>query len=125
MIDEADVYLEKRAAGHIKRNGLVSVFLRCVEYFKGVLFLTTNRVGKFDDAFTSRIHVIIHYPPLRAEDRREIWEGFFAKLKKERPEIKVSRRTKAYVLNDEEMTKTDWNGREIRNGKSSNGTSCR
>ncbi|KAB5586251.1 hypothetical protein GE09DRAFT_1235499, partial [Coniochaeta sp. 2T2.1] len=120
LIDEADVYLEKRAAGHIKRNGLVSVFLRCVEYFKGVLFLTTNRVGKFDDAFTSRIHVIIHYPPLRAEDRREIWEGFFAKLRKERPEIKVSRRTKEYVLNDEEMTKTDWNGREIRNGKSCN-----
>jgi len=98
--------------------GQVSVFFRCVEYYKGVLFLITNRVGRFDDAFTSRSHVIIHYPPLSKEVRRAIWEGFFGKLKKERPEIKVSRRTKNYVLGDPEMTNVELNGREIRNGKS-------
>src|SRR4051794_28771603 len=28
-----------------------------MEYYAGILFLTTNRVGDFDEAFTSRIHV--------------------------------------------------------------------
>ena len=44
LIDEADVYLEKRNIQDIHRNALVSVFLRQLEYFQGILFLTTNRV---------------------------------------------------------------------------------
>ncbi|KAK4165174.1 hypothetical protein QBC43DRAFT_351527 [Cladorrhinum sp. PSN259] len=115
LIDEADIYLERRRPGDIKRNGLVSIFLRWVEYYKGVLFLTSNRVGQFDDAFTSRIHVIIHYPPLSKEYRKKIWEGFFEKLKKERPDIKVTRRAREFVLKTNEVTSLNWNGREIRN----------
>ncbi|KAK4230041.1 hypothetical protein QBC38DRAFT_507749 [Podospora fimiseda] len=105
LIDEADIYLEKRSPGDILRNGLVSVFLRWIEYYKGILFLTSNRVGHFYDAFTSRIH----------EYRRLIWEGFFAKLKRERPDIKVSRRAREYVLKSNEIISLNWNGREIRN----------
>ncbi|KAL8831184.1 MAG: hypothetical protein Q9170_005412 [Blastenia crenularia] len=48
LLDEADVYLEKR-------DSLVSVFLRILEYYDGILILTTNRVGMFDEAFKSRI----------------------------------------------------------------------
>lgn len=61
LLDEADVYLESRRNKDIERNGLVSVFLRALEYYRGVLFLTTNRVQTFDAAFTSRIHVALHY----------------------------------------------------------------
>ncbi|TGJ75550.1 hypothetical protein E0Z10_g10983, partial [Xylaria hypoxylon] len=61
LLDEADVYLESRRNKNIERNGLVSVFLRALEYYRGVLFLTTNRVQTFDAAFTSRIHVALHY----------------------------------------------------------------
>lgn len=28
-----------------------------LEYYKGVLILTTNRIGTFDEAFKSRIHL--------------------------------------------------------------------
>jgi hypothetical protein len=44
LLDEADVFLEKRNMADIHRNALVSIFLRQLEYFQGILFLTTNRV---------------------------------------------------------------------------------
>lgn len=64
LLDEADVFLAQRTRTDIKRNSLVSVFLRVLEYFTGMLFLTTNRVGAFDEAFKSRIHISLYYPPL-------------------------------------------------------------
>ncbi|EGZ77523.1 hypothetical protein NEUTE2DRAFT_162309 [Neurospora tetrasperma FGSC 2509] len=83
LLDEADVYLERRRTRDLKRNGLVSVFLRALEYFRGVLFLTTNRVAAFDDAFTSRIHVALYYPQLGEEERRKIWGYQFERLERE------------------------------------------
>lgn len=47
LLDEADVFLEARTAQDIHRNALVSIFLRLLEYFQGILFLTTNRVATF------------------------------------------------------------------------------
>lgn len=44
LLDEADVFLAQRTNQDIERNALVSVFLRVLEYYEGVLFLTTNRV---------------------------------------------------------------------------------
>ncbi|RYC61934.1 hypothetical protein CHU98_g4282 [Xylaria longipes] len=114
LIDEADVFLEKRMESDLKRNSLVSVFLREVEYYQGILFLTTNRVGKFDDAFISRIHVVIHYPDLGTAEQKKIWNQFFDKLEDERGDtMEVPKKTKRYVL--EEMSAYKWNGREIRN----------
>ena len=52
----------------------MAVFLRKLEYFQGVLFLTTNRKEDFDDAFKSRIHVTIHYPALSNEAQSIIWK---------------------------------------------------
>lgn len=49
------------------------VLLRVLEYYEGILFLTTNRVETLDHAFKSRIHVSIAYPPLSADARRELW----------------------------------------------------
>ena len=40
LTDEADVYFEKRVSGQLPRNSLVSTFLRPVEYYHGILFLT-------------------------------------------------------------------------------------
>jgi SpoVK/Ycf46/Vps4 family AAA+-type ATPase len=57
LLDEADVFLAKRRQADLQRNSIVSVFLRMLEYYKGLLFLTTNRVGTFDEAFKSRVHI--------------------------------------------------------------------
>lgn len=50
------------------------MFLRKIEYFQGVLFLTTNRKQDFDEAFKSRIHVTISYGDLSDEAQSMIWE---------------------------------------------------
>lgn len=96
---------------------MMTVFLRTMEYYRGILFLTTNRVGHFDDAFVSRVHVVIRYENLSDKDRAKIWTQFFNKLQAERGKyITISRKARRYVLEDEEVTKIPWNGREIRNG---------
>lgn len=74
LLDEADVFLTIRKPSDIERNSLVTVFLRVLEYYRGILFLTTNRVGNFDDAFKSRMHVILHYPPLTETQSDKIWD---------------------------------------------------
>ncbi len=72
LIDEADVYIKKRD-DNIAMNAVVGVFLRVLEYFNGLLFLTTNRVDDIDEAIVSRcIALIKFHPPTRA-DRRKIW----------------------------------------------------
>jgi len=80
LIDEADVFLEERSVHDIHRNALVAVFLRQLEYFAGILFLTTNRVSTFDDAFQSRIHVALRYRDLDEETRSTIWKAFLTKV---------------------------------------------
>lgn len=72
LIDEADVYI-KRRDDNIAANAVVGVFLRVLEYFNGLLFLTTNRVGDIDEAIISRCIALIRYHPPGLEDRRRIW----------------------------------------------------
>ncbi|KAG1873648.1 P-loop containing nucleoside triphosphate hydrolase protein [Suillus subalutaceus] len=77
LIDEADVFLEQRSLHDLERNALVSVALKVFEYHRGVLFLTTNRIKTFDDAFLSRFSIAIKYPELDASARLTIWQKFF------------------------------------------------
>ncbi|EAQ93792.1 hypothetical protein CHGG_02027 [Chaetomium globosum CBS 148.51] len=106
LIDEADVFLERRSLHDMHRNAMVSVFLRVLEYYSGILFLTTNRVTTFDDAFKSRIHIPIRYTDLSIESRRQIWRNF-------------CRMVPGGVDIDEKglstLADTDLNGRQIKN----------
>ena len=79
LLDEADVFLEQRALHDVHRNALVSVFLRELEYYQGIMFLTTNRVKQIDDAIASRIHLPLKYKPLGLNARKGIWESFLKK----------------------------------------------
>lgn len=81
LLDEADIFLEKRTIHDIHRNALVSIFLRLLEYFQGILFLTTNRVETFDDAFQSRIHVALRYGDLASKAKRSIWKMFLERVR--------------------------------------------
>lgn len=73
LIDEADVYI-KRRDDDIAANAVVGVFLRVLEYFNGLLFLTTNRVADIDEAIISRCFAMIKYHSPDLDDRRKIWE---------------------------------------------------
>ncbi|GMV67938.1 MAG: hypothetical protein AMXMBFR76_03770 [Pseudomonadota bacterium] len=72
LIDEADVYI-KRRNDDMAMNAVVGVFLRVLEYFNGLLFLTTNRIDDIDEAIVSRCIALIKYSMPEREDRRRIW----------------------------------------------------
>ncbi|KAH8145615.1 uncharacterized protein LAJ45_10416 [Morchella importuna] len=76
LLDEADVFLETRSLHDLTRNSLVSIFLRLLEYYQGILFLTSNRVTTFDEAFQSRIHVALKYNKLDRDARMQVWKNF-------------------------------------------------
>lgn len=89
-----------------------------MESCQSILFLTTNRVGSFDDAFVSRIHVSLYYRDFTEEDRRKVWTTFFNKLAKDRKNaMHVPVETILYTTGPE-VANLKWNGREIRNGES-------
>lgn len=79
--------------------------------------MTTNRVGAFDDAFVSRIHVKLHYKALSDDDRLRIWTNFIKKLEAERGDkMRVMRETRKYIESND-IKRLNLNGREIRNSK--------
>ncbi|WP_290870865.1 ATP-binding protein [Aquabacterium sp.] len=72
LIDEADVYIRKRS-DDIQANAVVGVFLRVLEYFDGLLFLTTNRIDDIDEAIVSRCIALIRYHAPDLAARTRIW----------------------------------------------------
>ncbi|KAL8788708.1 MAG: hypothetical protein Q9213_001522 [Squamulea squamosa] len=81
LIDEADVFMEQRGStdSTLERNALVSVLLRVLEYYEGILILTTNRVLSFDVAVQSRIHLAVMFHDLDDDQTRAIIEVHLAK----------------------------------------------
>ncbi|CUS10315.1 unnamed protein product [Tuber aestivum] len=115
LLDEADVFLERRSVHDLQRNALVSIFLRLLEYFQGILFLTTNRVETFDEAFQSRIHIALRYNDLDKKARRVIWNTFLGMVAREESGSNCELRD---VVNDEELeglARHQLNGRQIKN----------
>ncbi|KAI1811024.1 P-loop containing nucleoside triphosphate hydrolase protein [Poronia punctata] len=108
LIDEADVFLEKRSSHDLARNSLVSIFLRTLEYYSGVLFLTTNRINSFDLAFQSRIHLALKYHGLDAHSREKLWKLFLKRTSNFNED-----EWPAEVL--QELAAADINGRQIKN----------
>lgn len=72
LFDEADIFLMKRD-DNLERSAIVGVFLRLLDYYPGLMFLTTNRAETIDPAFASRITLRIDYPDLSPEVRVKVW----------------------------------------------------
>ncbi|ESK91842.1 aaa family atpase [Moniliophthora roreri MCA 2997] len=120
LIDEADVFLEQRSLHEIERNALVSAALRVLEYHRGVVFLTTNRIKVFDEAFLSRFSIAVKYPELNKAGRYLIWSRFLALAG-----YKIV--SSPFVTNDdlnekiiprksiEDLAEKNFNGRTIKN----------
>jgi len=73
LIDEADVYIRERG-DDINQNAIVGVFLRVLEYYKGILFMTSNRGDIIDDAIMSRSTAWIQYDLPEPSELKQIWE---------------------------------------------------
>lgn len=80
-----------------------------MEYFEGILFLTTNRFEVMDRAFKSRIHLAISYPPLPTDSRKQLWRNLLTRACDGRlPRWATERLFK-------KLASSDVNGREIKN----------
>ncbi|MCJ1268209.1 hypothetical protein MMC22_008095 [Lobaria immixta] len=110
LLDEADVFLQERNYQDLTRNAIVSIFLRTLEYFDGILFLTTNRIGQFDEAFRSRLHLTLHLPNLNPSNQHRILCIFIH-------DLKISDEDKDELIQSVgPLIKADkLNGRQIRN----------
>lgn len=117
------VFLQERNKDDLVRNAVVSVFLRVLEYYSGILFLTTNRVGIMDQAFRSRIHLSLYYPALGKKASLKVWK---LHLEMAKNQFKTSRKKlefdrdeildfakEQYQRLKEEETSQRWNGRLV------------
>ncbi|KAF2209166.1 hypothetical protein CERZMDRAFT_70316 [Cercospora zeae-maydis SCOH1-5] len=115
LVDEADVFLEERTQNDgANRNALVSVLLRCLEYYEGIIFLTTNRITSIDVAVQSRMHIAIQFENLKADQRYAIYKYHLDKV----PDVKIKGdRDRLYseVKSRFCRKRQALNGRQIRN----------
>jgi len=135
LFDEADVFLEARGRGEndLRRNAMVSVLLRVLEYYDGILILTTNRMRSFDIAVQSRIRkspnytcwfnvfpltnthasdIAIKYEELMQSQQIAIFESFLEQL---RDKKLVHNYKDLMQWVEKDSRKLGFNGRQIRN----------
>lgn len=84
LIDEADVYVRARGED-IEQNAMVGVWLRVLEYYRGVMFLTSNKATMIDDAVMSRATAWIKYPRPTKTELERIWAVLLAQYEMETP----------------------------------------
>jgi hypothetical protein len=73
LLDEADIFLQRRSLEDIARNRFVGVFLRKLEYCETIMFFTTNRVSEFDPAIISRMHLMLEFKEIDPKGRKGLW----------------------------------------------------
>lgn len=73
LLDEADVFVMQRGSD-IQLNAIVAEFLRAMEYFDGLLFMTTNRPDDIDDAILSRCAAIIDFYRPDRHNAARLWK---------------------------------------------------
>ena len=108
LIDEADIFMARRSNEHLQLNALVSVFLRQLEQYDGILFLTTNRLQAFDEAILSRIHASLKYTALKREARKAVWQFFVGRATTTHGNPACSEQSL------DELVDKEMNGREVR-----------
>jgi AAA+ superfamily predicted ATPase len=78
-----------------------------LEYYRGVLFLTTNSVATVDKAIESRIHLKIVYPELDRAARLRVWNNLISLLPPASNDLDSA--------DLDTLSQRKMNGREIKN----------
>ncbi|KAL7795153.1 P-loop containing nucleoside triphosphate hydrolase protein [Trichoderma ceciliae] len=110
LIDEADMLLEKYDKTDRERNSMLAVILRRLESFHGIVFLTSNSVRSFHEAYQSRIDLALRYDKLDRRGKRVIFKRVIDRAR-------ALGRQEIETFSDEDWDKlveSDFNGREIK-----------
>jgi hypothetical protein len=100
QFDECEIFLSQRGED-LERSAIVGIFLRMLDYYEGLLFLTTNRPETLDYAIRSRVML---RPDLDLTARESIWRSMF--------EAANMRLTDGSFR---DLSESEINGRQIRN----------
>ncbi len=103
QFDECEIFLAQRN-NDLERSAIVGCFLRLLDYYQGILFLTTNRADVLDHAVMSRVMLKLIYPDLDQPARMVIWRTMF-----EAAGLELTDHT------FDDLAATKVNGRQIRN----------
>ena len=112
LLDEVDVFAVNREGASIERNAMTAIFLRTLERYSGIMFMTTNLLDNLDPAFISRATAVIGYNGLDSVERALIWTKVLNKAKSLN-EIMISE--KVYDNIPYLSEKFNINGRLIKN----------
>jgi SpoVK/Ycf46/Vps4 family AAA+-type ATPase len=127
LIDEAETFLSRRKQSDLARNALLTAFLRALEYYSGMIFLTTNAPGLIDEAVVSRIHLALQYGKLDKLKRRDVWLAHINQLEQQQssptwpmevPKVKIDETTQNFITSEsgiENIEDLKMSGRDIRN----------
>jgi hypothetical protein len=91
------------------------VFLKVLEYYGGILFLTTNQIAQFDVAVESRVHIAMHYPKLDREQTKHISMSFVNQYYYENMIGSDAYDEIASYADSEKLTDREFDGRQLRN----------
>jgi hypothetical protein len=115
LIDEAEMLLETRQnSNNLIRNAMVCVMLRLLEYYPGILFLTTNSgLECLDPAIASRLTCTLRYEALDIKGRMKIWNATLDRVGRdeESTDVSISERDIERLARDYKGI----NGRQIKN----------
>lgn len=71
--ESVDQKLDHLRGNDINQNAIVGTFLRTLEYYTGILFMTSNMETAIDDAIMSRATAHLIYEAPSKEDQVKIW----------------------------------------------------
>lgn len=99
------MFLEQRRGNDtsLDRNAVVSILLRVLEYYDGILILTTNRIKAIDSAIVSRVTVAILYQKLDDRAKKNIFRSLVKQLENGRNREKLIK----WIDNDNWETQFD------------------
>lgn len=75
LFDEAEAFISHRRSGELEHNAVISIMLRHMESFQGVMVLTTNKLPDISNAAKNRIHATFTFGMPTPADRRMIAKG--------------------------------------------------
>ena len=140
LIDEADVFLRKRFMHDSTFSGestvaskegttliiplrvltlillLFPVFLKALEYYSGLMFLTTNRVSSFDRAAIDRVTLMIKFPSLTESSKETILKNCLTKLGDSKRIAGLTPDARKRIDEALKSMEYEWSGREIVQG---------
>jgi hypothetical protein len=92
-----------------------TVLLRVLEYYQGILILTTNRIRSFDIAVQSRINLAVKFEDLTEKQKKKIFRNLISQLQDDY--VKNKSELLHWMDEDEDasVSFSKLNGRQVRN----------